>query len=117
MKREFEAREPRSYASLGARMREELRPGLIGEIGATGICDAMIGEYGELASAAGSLLDLLGRKGFEASLSDDEREAFSMIMARISMSGYRAGLIVEESSNAEMESHLVQCEPQSRHMN
>ncbi|MFK4765799.1 hypothetical protein ACI3L3_13610 [Desulfobaculum sp. SPO524] len=105
-------------AALRANTAEQtMRVAFLEDMREGGICDRMIREYGELASAMSQMLGMLNEKGFEDGLRGADRERYQRIMARMTTSAKRARGVIDESSELEMESHLVLSGTESTMMN
>lgn len=82
-----------------------------------GIADRMIREYGELAGAMVGALDILTKMNFRSQLSGQDAAAYDKFIARITNSAERAKDIIHESSDLEVESHLVLSQPEGNYVN
>ncbi|MCK9240766.1 hypothetical protein [Desulfocurvus sp.] len=98
---------PEEIRATFEKLRASLRPEVLCELHSGGFREAMIEEYGALASAANDLLNLLRRNNFAAGLDEADAGAYEHILARLSTGAQRCRLIVEESASVDEQAMLA----------
>lgn len=95
-------------------MRENLRPEILDNVMDQGFRDAMIDEYQALATATSELLKLIGSNNFAGSLPEEGVSLYENILARLSVSGQRCRVLIEESQSID-EQALLAITPMQQH--
>jgi hypothetical protein len=99
------------------KLRESLRPEVLCELHSGGFREAMIEEYGALATATNDLLNLLRRNSFAVGLNETDAAAYEHILARLSTGAQRCRLIVEESASVDEQAMLAIAPTPTRSVN
>lgn len=108
---------PEEIRATFEKLRESLRPDVLCELHSGGFRDAMIEEYGALATATNDLLNLLRKNGFAASLADTDASSYEHILARLSTGAQRCRLLIEESASVDEQAMLAIAPTPTRSVN
>ncbi len=95
-------------------LKDNLRPQVVEEIMQGQFREAMVCEYGDLASTASRLLSLLRNTDFVATLDMAENAEYEEILAKFSHCGNRCQLMIEESGTID-EQGLLAIAPSHSH--
>ena len=101
-----------SMQEVMGRIKEDIRQEMQGGIQSLGFRDAMIGEYGELAGAASTLIQLLQDNEIINRLTGDDLQLYNQLMRRLSLSGLRGQVLIEESHAQEYMEMLTSVDPE-----
>ncbi|MGE4298845.1 MAG: hypothetical protein AB7E47_12510 [Desulfovibrionaceae bacterium] len=99
------------------KIKENLREEVLAGIENMGLRESMINEYREIAGAAGQLLGLLQQYNFVNLLHNNDVAAYDQLMQRLSMSGLRCHILVEESRSVDNEALLAMAPTVSARIN
>ncbi len=115
--KEISLRRQASAKKTFAKLRDDLKPGVVEGIRTAGFREAMLEEYRELAHTTNDLISFVGQQGLQDHLDAGGKAAFAELMARFSVCGQRIRIVIEESNDTDRETLLALSPPASQRLN